>query len=72
MVINKKVKLELVGLNGNAFCLMGAFSAQAKREGWTRDEIDAVLTECKKSDYDHLVSTLAEHCEEPDEDYEDE
>ena len=60
---HKKVKLNLVGLNGNAHSLMGAFSNQAKREGWSKEEIDAVLEECKKSDYDHLLRTLMNHTE---------
>ena len=63
MVINKKVNLALVGLDGNAFALMGAFQRQARREKWTQEEIDAVLTECKKGDYDHLLATLMDHCE---------
>ena len=36
---NKKVKLELVGLDGNAFTLMGAFKRQAERERWAKEEI---------------------------------
>ena len=37
----KKVKLELVGLDGNAFFLMGAFSRAARRQGWSQPEINA-------------------------------
>ena len=58
----KYVELELVGLDGNAFALMGAFSQAAKRQGWTKEEIDKVLTECKSSDYNHLLHTLVCHC----------
>ena len=61
--MDKKVSLELVGLDGNAFSLMGAFSRQAKKESWTDDEINEVLTECKKGDYDHLLRTLSDHTE---------
>lgn len=32
---NKTINLTLVGLDGNAFSLMGAFQRQARREGWT-------------------------------------
>jgi hypothetical protein len=67
MIVNKKVKLQLAGRDGNAFFLMAAFSHQAKREGWKREEIDAVLAECKKANYEHLLCTLIDHCEEPDE-----
>ena len=64
----KKVNLTLVGLDGNAFNLMGAFTKQAKRELWTKEEIDAVLKECMIGDYDHLLVTLMEHCDEEDRD----
>jgi hypothetical protein len=62
----KKVQLELVGLDGNAFSLMGAFQRQARREGWSREEIDQVLEECQSGDYDHLLCTLIEVCESPE------
>jgi len=61
--MDKKVKLTLVGLDGNAYFLMGAFYRQARKEGWTKVEIDEVLTECKSGDYDHLLQTLMAHCE---------
>lgn len=44
MSVDKKITLCLVGLDGNAFALMGAFSRQA-------------------NDYNHLVQTLMDHCE---------
>lgn len=68
---NKKVQLQLVGLNGNAFALMGAFSTAARRQGWSKTEIDAVLTECRSGDYDHLLATLIENTEAPDDDSQD-
>ena len=40
MKTNKKVKLKLVGLDGNAFFLMGTFRKQAKKEGWSEKEIE--------------------------------
>lgn len=71
-VVNKKVTLELVGLNGNAFALMGAFQSQARREKWTKEEIDAVLKECQSGDYDHLLVTLMEHCQSPEDSFDEE
>jgi len=56
--MNKKIKLDLVGLDGNAFALMGAFQKQAQREGWTKDEIKVVLDKCTSGDYDNLIVTL--------------
>ncbi len=71
MNITKKVTLELVGLDGNAFVLMGVFQRQARREKWTQDEINEDLNECKSGDYYHLLATLASVCESPEEDEED-
>lgn len=70
-IVNKTVNLELVGLDGNAFSLMGAFQSQAKREKWTPDEIKAVLDECMSGDYDHLLATLMSHCEVKDDEGDD-
>lgn len=63
---DKKVTLKLVGLNGNAFVLMGAFQQQARKEKWTKEEIDEVLQECMSGDYDHLLATLMNHTQEED------
>ncbi len=62
----RRVKLRLVGLDGNAFALMGAFQRQAKKEKWTTEEIDAVLDDCRSGNYDHLLCVLMDHCEEPE------
>lgn len=70
-VINKTVDLDLIGINGNAFMIMGVFQRQAKREGWTQEEIDTVLTEAKNGDYNHLLATIENHCEPKDENHDD-
>ena len=62
-VVNKKITLTLVGLNGNAFFLMGAFQRQARKEGWSQEEIDAVIKEAMSQDYDYLLAVLDCHCE---------
>jgi predicted CoA-binding protein len=59
--VKKKVKLNLVGLDGNAWALMGAFSNAARKQGWTKEEIKGVMDECMSSDYDHLLATLIEN-----------
>ena len=65
-IVNKKINLTLVGLNGNAFALMGAFRRQALKEGWSNNEIDAVIKEAMSQDYDHLLAVLDCHCEPND------
>lgn len=67
-LVGKTIKLDIAGLNSNAFFLLGAFEKQARRECWTVGEIATVTTEAKKGDYDHLLATLLEHCDSPDED----
>ncbi len=64
--IGKTVNLELIGVDGNAYAIMGLFSRQARREGWTQDEIDLVLEEAKSGDYNHLLSTIMIYCEPQD------
>lgn len=59
----KKIKLRLAGLDGNAWSLMGEFQRQARKEGWTQEEIDAVCDVAMSGDYSHLLRTLAQHCE---------
>lgn len=59
----KKINLELLGLDGNAFSLLGAFNKQAKKEGWNKEEIKEVITEASSGDYSHLLNTLSKYCQ---------
>lgn len=59
----KKIKLNLVGLDSNAFALMGHFRRQALREKWSQGEIKEVLDKCMSGDYNNLLNVLMEHCE---------
>ena len=58
----KKVKINLVGLS-NGIVLSNAFYNAAKKQGWTKEEIENVLKESKRYDYDHMLKTLVSHCE---------
>jgi hypothetical protein len=55
------IKLNLVGLDGNAYSLMGAFRRAARKQGRTPEEIKAVLDDCMSGNYDHLLQTLVLH-----------
>lgn len=57
----KKVKMSLVGVDGNAFSVMGVFSRKAREQGWTKDEIDAVMTKAMSGDYNNLLATIQEN-----------
>ena len=61
----KKVKLKMVGLDGNAFAVLGAFQSQARRDGWSQTEIKDVLDKAMAGDYSNLISTIASHCNNP-------
>lgn len=62
-IVNKTINLTLVGIDGNAFSIMGAFQKQVRKEGWTSDEIKSVINEAMSSDYNHLLQTIMAHCE---------
>lgn len=64
----KKVTLNLVGLDGNAFVLLGAFRKAALKQGWTEAEVEVVLKDAKSGDYDHLLCVLMDNTEPIDED----
>ncbi len=59
----KKVTLDLVGIDGNAFVILGKFKRKAKQQGWSKEEIQEVLDEAKSGDYDHLLKTIIKHTE---------
>ena len=67
-----KVVLQLVGIDGNAFALMGAFKQAARRQGWTPEEIKSVLDECLTGDYSHLLCTLMDNTTSPNDEEEEE
>lgn len=62
-LVGKTISLELVGLDGNAFALMGAFRRQARQEKWTQEEINTVLDAAMAGDYNNLLVVLDTHCD---------
>jgi len=55
------VKLDLSKIDGNAYALLGAFQAAARRSGWSAQEIEAVQQEATSADYNNLVATLLKY-----------
>lgn len=64
---NKKVKMNMVGMDGNAFNLMGQFEKRAKIDRWKSEEIQYVLHQCMSGDYNNLLSVLLRYTEEDEE-----
>ena len=62
-----KVKMKLVGLDGNAFSILGAFQKEARKQGWDSSSIKSVIDEATSGDYDHLLRTIISNVEETDE-----
>ena len=66
-----KPKMTLVGMDGNSFCVLGNWSRAAHRAGWSKEQIDVVMKEAMSGDYDHLLCTIMDNIEEPEEENED-
>lgn len=49
-------KYTLVGVDGNAFTVMGYVVRAMKREGKTREQIEAYRKDAMSSDYYHLLA----------------
>lgn len=67
LLVNKTVDLDLVGVDGNAHSIIGAFQHAARKENWSEQEIELVVNEAQSSSYDHLLCTILDHCNEPEE-----
>jgi hypothetical protein len=61
----KTVTMALEEQNGNAFHLLGAFAANARQQGWSSEEIEAVRNEAMADNYEHLLQTLMNYVEHP-------
>ena len=54
----------LVGIDGNAYCIMAYVTRAMRQCGKTRAEQDAYLADAQSSNYDHLVAVSMDMCEE--------
>lgn len=59
----EKVQFDIANSDDNAFALIGGWKRAARREGWSEDDIEAVLAEAMSGDYDHLVQTIMGYSE---------
>lgn len=65
----KTVEFNMIGQDGNAFVLLGGWRRQARREGWSNEDINKVVNKATSGDYNNLLSTLSAHCNMDPEDY---
>jgi len=51
-----KPTVKLIGLDGNAFSILGRVKLALKRAGADKEYIDQYLSEATLGDYDHLLA----------------
>lgn len=49
------MKYDLVGIDGNAFAIMGYVINAMKNEGYSKQDIEKYYTNATSSNYDHLL-----------------
>jgi hypothetical protein len=53
------IPVELTGLDGNAFAILGRIRTAMKKAGVPQQEINEFFEEAMSEDYDHLLRTAA-------------
>ena len=51
------IKVKLVGMDGNAFAIMGRVEGALRRGGVSKEEREAYLAESRSGDYNNLLRT---------------
>lgn len=51
----KKKKYSLIGVDGNAYAIMGYVSHAMRESGFTKEEIEKYNEDAMAADYNHLV-----------------
>lgn len=59
----REQKYSLVGVNGNAYSIMGYTMAAMRQEGFSKAEVSMMLDEAKSADYNHLISVCLDYIE---------
>lgn len=60
----------LVGVNGNAYAVMGYTAKAMRKEGFRADEIESMQKEAKSGDYDNLLQICIGYVDKCNERYE--
>lgn len=53
--MEEELKYDLVGVDGNAFNVMGYVTKAMRNERFTKEEIDNYLKDAQSDDYNHLL-----------------
>ena len=54
--MSNKEKYSLVGVDGNAYAVMGYVVRAMRNEGFTKEEVEAYYADATSSDYNHLLA----------------
>lgn len=55
------ITVELIGIDSNAFSILGACTRAMRKAHLTQSEIDTFMQEATSSNYDHLLATVCEY-----------
>ena len=64
----KKAKMSLVGIDGNAFAIMGAVIRGLQRAGNSKAVIDEYKKKAMSGDYDNLICVSMDYIDDSEED----
>jgi len=53
-----QLSVKLIGVDGNAFSIIGQCKAAMMKAKWPRDKMDAVVNDMMSGDYDHLLQVV--------------
>jgi len=56
-----KPELELTGQDGNVFSILGKAIREARRAGWSEEEIEKFRKEFMGGDYDHALQVCIDY-----------
>lgn len=63
--VSKRLKKDIFAskISSDAFGMMAAFNRQAKKEGWSKEEIQKVIRHAEEGTYEELIQTLMRYIE---------
>ena len=67
--MEEELKYNLIGIDGNAFYVMGYVRRAMMNEGFTKSEIDCYLKDAQSDDYNHLLQVSIKMIDECNERY---
>ena len=55
-----EITVNIIGINGNAFCILGVCTREMRKHKLPQSEIDSFMNEATSGDYNHLLCVVAE------------